>query len=81
MVLEVLPDISVEHVLQLIADQTQDETRTPEACQRIVTNILDGGEYPKEEEEASKKRKRERSISEFEEDDGEDRDGQYTDDA
>ncbi|KAF1964895.1 hypothetical protein BU23DRAFT_491236 [Bimuria novae-zelandiae CBS 107.79] len=84
MVVEVLPDISVDHVLQLIADQTQDDTRTPEACQRIITQLLDGGEYPKEvEEEVSRKRKREheRSLSEFEGDDGEDRTSEYRNDA
>ena len=77
MVVEVLPDIAVDHVLQLIADQTQDHTRTPDACQRIISQLLDGGEYPKEEEEVSRKRKRERSLSESEEDNGEGRPAIY----
>ncbi|KAL5400741.1 hypothetical protein PMIN03_012126 [Paraphaeosphaeria minitans] len=81
MVLGILPDISVDHVLALIADQTQDSTRTPEACQRIITQLLDDEAYPKEEEEASRKRKRQRSLSEFEEDDGEGRPQSYTNDV
>ncbi|OAG12700.1 uncharacterized protein CC84DRAFT_1171377 [Paraphaeosphaeria sporulosa] len=81
MVLDILPDISVDHVLALIADQTQDNTRTSEACQRIVTQLLDGEAYPKEEEEASRKRKRQRSFSEFEEDDGEGRPHSYMNDV
>lgn len=81
MVLDILPDISVDHVLALITEQTQDNTRTPEACQRIITQILDGDAYPKEHEEASRKRKRERSLSEFEDDDGEGRPPSYTNDV
>lgn len=81
MVADIFPDISVDHVLQLIADQTQDATRTPEACQRIITILLDGGAYPKEDEEVSRKRKREHSVSEFEDDNGEGRSQTYKDDA
>ncbi|KAL1599555.1 hypothetical protein SLS60_007358 [Paraconiothyrium brasiliense] len=81
MIVQILPDISVDHVLALIADQTQDNTRTPEACQRIITHLLDGGAYPKEEEEASRKRKRERSVSDFENDDGNMLPPGYKDDA
>lgn len=80
MVLDILPDISVDHVLALITDQTQDSTRTADACQRIITQLLDGGPYPQEEEAASRKRKRQRSLSEFEDDDGEGRPQSYTND-
>jgi hypothetical protein len=81
MVVDILPDISVDHVLALIADQTQDNTRTLEACQQIVSQLLDNGAYPKEEEEAGHKRKRERSLSEFEDDNGDGRPGNYQNDA
>lgn len=81
MVLDILPDISVDYVLALITEQTQDNTRTPDACQRIITQILDSDAYPKEHEEASRKRKRQRSLSEFEDDDGEGRSQSYTNDV
>jgi TRIAD3 protein (E3 ubiquitin-protein ligase RNF216) len=57
MVLNILPDISVVHVLTLL-----DETaHTPAACERIIEQLLDGGAYPKENDEvANRKRKRER---------------------
>ncbi|KAJ4354493.1 uncharacterized protein N0V89_006230 [Didymosphaeria variabile] len=81
MVVQILPDISIDYVLALIADLTQDNTPTPEACQRIVTKILDDEGYPKEEEEATRKRKRERSVSDFEEVDGNRLPPEYKDDA
>lgn len=70
MVLDVLPDISIEHVLNLIQEQTQQHTRTHAACEQILTQLLDGGAYPKEQdEETSRKRKRQNSSSEFEDGD------------
>jgi TRIAD3 protein (E3 ubiquitin-protein ligase RNF216) len=81
MVVDILPDISVDHVLALIADQTQDNTRTSEACHRIISQLLDSEAYPKEEEKAGRKRKRERSLSEFEDDNGDGRPGSYKNDA
>ncbi|KAL7772070.1 hypothetical protein CFE70_002023 [Pyrenophora teres f. teres 0-1] len=59
MVLSVLPDISADHVLQLIHQETTDATRTIARCERLLTEILEGEPYPKESEEMkSKKRKR-----------------------
>lgn len=69
MVLDVLPDISVDHVLNLIKEKTQDHTRTPTECQQIISQLLDGGAYPKEQDEMnSRKRKRDDhdDLSEFE---------------
>ncbi|KAI8936332.1 hypothetical protein NX059_006747 [Plenodomus lindquistii] len=71
MVLNVFPDISVEHALKIISDKTTDATRTVERCGRLITELLDGGGYPKEADEASsKKRKRgaEDSLSDYERD-------------
>ncbi|KAH7095873.1 hypothetical protein FB567DRAFT_431044 [Paraphoma chrysanthemicola] len=59
MVLDVLPDISIDHVLNLIRDTTTDATRTVAQCENIITGLLDGEAYPKEADEAkNKKRKR-----------------------
>lgn len=60
MVLDILPDISIEHVLSLIKEKTADLTRTMAQCEGIVTQLLDGEAYPKEADDAkNKKRKRE----------------------
>lgn len=77
MIVDVLPDISVDYALQFVADRTRDDARTPEACQRIISELLDAGPYPKEQEEASRKRKREFSWDEFENDDGNGRNQEY----
>jgi TRIAD3 protein (E3 ubiquitin-protein ligase RNF216) len=69
MVLNVLPDISVDHALSVIFTSTKDDTRTTAECERIIAQLLDGGEYPKEkDEENSRKRKRNEddSLSDFE---------------
>ncbi|KAL6706833.1 hypothetical protein ACN47E_005169 [Coniothyrium glycines] len=59
MILDVLPDISVDHVLKLIAEKTTDLTRTAARCEHLITELLDGGAYPKEADVSlSKKRKR-----------------------
>jgi TRIAD3 protein (E3 ubiquitin-protein ligase RNF216) len=59
MVLNVLPDISIEHVLKLIKEKTANLTRTVAQCEGIVTQLLDGETYPKEVDEAkNSKRKR-----------------------
>ncbi|KAF2472065.1 uncharacterized protein BDR25DRAFT_221227 [Lindgomyces ingoldianus] len=73
MVLNVLPDIAIDHVLNLIKERIGDRTRTVAECERLITHILDEGIYPKETDEASK-RKRKRGndddddTSEFEKD-------------
>lgn len=68
MILNVLPDISVAHVLQLIYEKTQDETRTSAVCEGLVSDLLDGGPYPKElrDDENERKRKRKSDSVEFE---------------
>jgi TRIAD3 protein (E3 ubiquitin-protein ligase RNF216) len=58
LVLDVFPDISVEHVLTMIQERTTDLTRTKEHIERIVNELLEEGTYPKEAENASKKRRR-----------------------
>jgi TRIAD3 protein (E3 ubiquitin-protein ligase RNF216) len=59
MVMDVLPDISTDHVLNLIKEKTTDLTRTLAQCENILTQLLDGEAYPKEVDEANtKKRKR-----------------------
>jgi len=58
-VLSVLPDISVDYVLQLIQEKSTDATRTMVQCEHFLTQILEGEPYPKESDAAkSKKRKR-----------------------
>lgn len=59
MVLTVLPDISVDHVFQLIQEKTTDATRTMARCEQFLTEILEGDPYPKELDDA-KNRKRKR---------------------
>jgi TRIAD3 protein (E3 ubiquitin-protein ligase RNF216) len=69
MVLNVLPDISVDHALSVIYTSTKDDTRTTAECERIIAQLLDEGGYPKEQdEENSRKRKRNEidSSSDFE---------------
>lgn len=71
MVLNVLPDISVDHVLDLINERG---ARTVAECERLITKILDDGQYPKESDDVNQ-RKRKRS-----EDDGDgDGDSDITD--
>jgi len=56
MVLNVLPDIAVDHVLSLIQERNP---RTFDQCEQLITRILDDGAYPKENDEANnRKRKR-----------------------
>jgi TRIAD3 protein (E3 ubiquitin-protein ligase RNF216) len=57
-VLDVLPDVSVDHVLNIIREKTTDLTRTNAQCHDIVTQLLDGEVYPKEEDETSKKKRK-----------------------
>jgi TRIAD3 protein (E3 ubiquitin-protein ligase RNF216) len=59
MVLDFLPDISVDHVLHIIREKTTDITRTNAQCQNIISQLVEDGDYPKEDDDASsKKRKR-----------------------
>ena len=59
MVLNVLPAISVDYVLNLIRAETTDQTRTVAQCERIILRLLEG-KHPTEVEAVNKlKRKRE----------------------
>ncbi|KAH4039632.1 hypothetical protein HBI56_133970 [Parastagonospora nodorum] len=59
MVIDILPDISIDHVLGIIREKTTDLTRTNARCHEIVSQLVDTGDYPKEDEDTkSKKRKR-----------------------
>ncbi|KAF1835479.1 hypothetical protein BDW02DRAFT_495738 [Decorospora gaudefroyi] len=59
MVLSVLPDISVEYVLNVIREEMSDATRTAAQCEHLVTDLLEGEPYPKEADEVrNNKRKR-----------------------
>ncbi|KAH6614968.1 hypothetical protein C7974DRAFT_319627 [Boeremia exigua] len=60
LVLDVLPDVSVDHVLTIIQEKTTDLTRTKEHSEWVVNELLEST-YPKEADVASKKRKREDS--------------------
>lgn len=72
LVLDVFPDVSVDHVLALIKKRTTDLTRTKEHSERIVNELLEDT-YPKEADVASKKRRREDSeeSSDYENDEPE----------
>jgi TRIAD3 protein (E3 ubiquitin-protein ligase RNF216) len=59
MVLDFLPDISVDHVLNIFREKTTDFTRTNATCRNIISHLVEDGSYPKEDDEANcKKRKR-----------------------
>jgi TRIAD3 protein (E3 ubiquitin-protein ligase RNF216) len=59
MITSVLPDICIDYVLKLIQEKMTDETRTMAQCEHFLTELLEGEPYPKEADEA-KKRKRKR---------------------
>jgi TRIAD3 protein (E3 ubiquitin-protein ligase RNF216) len=58
MILDFLPDISIDHVLDLLRRKTTDFTRTAAKCQNIITQLVEEGTYPKEAEEANKKKRK-----------------------
>ncbi|KAI4641638.1 hypothetical protein J4E93_007736 [Alternaria ventricosa] len=59
MILSVLPDISVDYVLNLTQEKMTDTTRTTAQCEHFLTELLEGEPYPKESDDAkNKKRKR-----------------------
>lgn len=72
LVLDVFPDVSVDYVLTMISERTTDLTRTKEHSERIVNELLEEDTYPKEAENASKKRRRADSddFGDFEKDEG-----------
>lgn len=69
LVLDVFPDVLVDHVLAMIQERTTDLTRTKEHSERIVNELLEGT-YPKEAKNAGGKRRRADSEddSDFEKD-------------
>jgi TRIAD3 protein (E3 ubiquitin-protein ligase RNF216) len=74
MVLDVLPDISIDHVLKIIRNKTTDLTRTNVQCHGIVAQLLDGEAYPKEEDETSKKKRKRDDEDDWKEYDKSERD-------
>ncbi|KAF2661337.1 hypothetical protein K491DRAFT_449808 [Lophiostoma macrostomum CBS 122681] len=64
MILDVLPEIAINHVLELINEQ---KVYTTAACERLITRLLDEGSYPKERDELHRKRKRGRSSDSHDE--------------
>jgi TRIAD3 protein (E3 ubiquitin-protein ligase RNF216) len=66
MVLDVLPGISVEYVLNLIQNETTEETRTVAQCEELIDSLLEGT-YPTEADASNRgKRKREDDESDQE---------------
>lgn len=57
LVVDVFPDVSINHVLALIREMTTDQMCSKEHSEQIVNKLLESA-YPKETEEANKKRKR-----------------------
>lgn len=72
LVLDVLPDVSIDHVLGLIKARTTDQTRCRVHSEQIVNELLENT-YPKEADILSKKKKRTRDeegdeVSDYEKD-------------
>lgn len=58
-ILEVFPDIELDHVTNMIRERGDAVERTPHWCGRLIEQILDEGTYPKERDKRnSLKRKR-----------------------
>jgi TRIAD3 protein (E3 ubiquitin-protein ligase RNF216) len=86
MVTSVLPDISVDYVLQLIQEKMTDETRTMAQCEHFLTELLEGEPYPREADEAKKKKRKredeaEDDTSNYEKDERDPEIGGYEHDA
>jgi TRIAD3 protein (E3 ubiquitin-protein ligase RNF216) len=58
MVLNILPAISVDYVLNLIREKTTNQTRTAAQCEQIVVQLLDGTHPTEADAENKRKRKR-----------------------
>ena len=82
LVLDVLPDISIDHVLTMIRQHTIDQTRTKIHSEMIVNELLEVT-YPKEADVARKKRGRQDSegASDYEKDKSDSRSLTYETDA
>jgi TRIAD3 protein (E3 ubiquitin-protein ligase RNF216) len=57
MILNILPDISVDYILNLIRENTTDQTRTVDKCEQIVAQLLDGT-HPTEADATNKKKRK-----------------------
>ncbi|KAF3000114.1 hypothetical protein E8E13_004000 [Curvularia kusanoi] len=82
LVLDVLPDVSIDHVLSMIRQHTTDLTRTRQYSESIINELLEST-YPKEADALGKKRRRQDSegISDFERDDTTPQEPNYHKDA
>ncbi|KAF1996868.1 hypothetical protein P154DRAFT_442343 [Amniculicola lignicola CBS 123094] len=58
LILNVLPDISIDYALGLIIEQTEDGTRCSADCERLIMMLLDQGAYPKEADEVNKRKRK-----------------------
>jgi TRIAD3 protein (E3 ubiquitin-protein ligase RNF216) len=58
MVLDFLPGISIDHVLGLLREKTTDDTRTNAHCRDLITQLVEAGDYPKEDDERNKKKRK-----------------------
>jgi E3 ubiquitin-protein ligase RNF216 len=78
MVLDFLPGISIDHVLNIIRKQTTDRTRTNKKCQEIIMQLVEKGEYPKEEDETNNKKRKRNDEDDWKRYDTADRDPDIT---
>lgn len=58
MVMDFLPGISIDHVLGIFREKTTDQTRTSKTCQDIIAQLVEAGDYPKEDEDTNKKKRK-----------------------
>lgn len=82
LILNVLPDVSIDHVLSMIQQHTTDLMRTRQHSENIINELLEGT-YPKEADALGKKRRRQDSegISDYERDDNDPQEPNYHKDA
>jgi TRIAD3 protein (E3 ubiquitin-protein ligase RNF216) len=78
MVLDFLPDIAIDHVLNIIRERTTDLTRTMGKCQEIVVQLVEEGTYPKEEDEANNRKRKRNDEDDWKHYDTADRDPDIT---
>ncbi len=78
LILNVLPDISVDHVLKMTKEHTTDASRTTAQCELLLTQIIDGGTYPKETEEMRTRKRKRADEDDFSDYEKEERDPEVT---
>jgi TRIAD3 protein (E3 ubiquitin-protein ligase RNF216) len=74
MILDFLPDISIDHVLNLLREKTTDLTRSAAQCQGIIMQLVEDGSYPREADESIKRKRKRDDEDEWEEYDKSNRD-------